>query len=961
MHFKFLDSNLKEALDEVRNYPFPFEDGFAYNGEKVSRFETDAVADHAELLINHFAKALDNIRKRAPLTYERAWYTHHEEPLILAAAERSERRLLAHVIRFTEAKYSLDIEFQQKLADKVSKQGRNRFAIEILMKRMPLPPIDIGILQYCHMLSSGCYQDDLWRNIGRLYTIDTVKYNDCMPLMDLAYPIKRTLEARKSRRKGGDSPRYAKHDLRELNQKYPLPDYLHWPEGEPLRGSNRLLDEIPERMLCIRCQQDMFFTKDKGEAWNCFLNRESVLCRNCGGSNSLLTFKWRYLRGDLLRHRFVMLYHQKETIPGYTPFPDMIGRHILGREGGMYSIDRILRHSLSEEDWNDIVGLLLMRDGDEEDWEELLALAQDIDKDLPSTNLRPDIIETDHQNFWEDLIRKYQTSINHITTADFEASLANLKTFADNVERLFEQEKPPGFESKEEKGQLRKIFEALKLMMRSETTSCHIPADSGLKYERFMRLKAQYPNRNFIPTIAIELVWRTHLLYPSYYHRWCLQMFNCWIEHTFDRVEDKSFNVMKARYDETAELWWKEYKEEYVPDSNNWTRFFSLENSYVNGSTPLSKRTGLTTSEEHERRRAKLQSGISDDQRSWFSWFCLHIPFFHDNTTKYPISKSPHAPSAELTETEQEELYHTLFDSNETRLAITTKLVFRRFVSQDSASALQAFPLEPYISENWKDEYNQILLIILNYPILNHWVSNQVATNIRAVDLLFTYDSIPITQEILFQPRSFNDGKDILSKRLLLWLCCRNHPDLSSHVLIPRFFRNLNNAGVLIYRAEISRADVACERAVQFLETHYMDIIERVTKKCEPLFESHIPNLEECIHPNDYMENKEGFYDESEDESSMSYPAFNPFFSDFSQKELKSVAKSRRGRNRDSRIPVVDGGLSRPDWRESYSMQSTKRESGCYADTTLNTDPECGERSSGGGEVYELSELNNKH
>ncbi|KAK6349471.1 hypothetical protein TWF696_005755 [Orbilia brochopaga] len=875
MHLQ-LESTSQALKQETAHYPFICDSGFKFHPDKPGRFDTKAVREHCELILNHFTKALENIGKRAPLTFKRAWFTNHDSQLILEAAERSERRLLVHVLRYTEAKYGVHLEAQQLQLDHFMRKGRTTSNTKRAMGLMPLPYIDLAIFHYCHMLSSGCYQDDIHRSINRLY--GELRMEDPTPLLDLPFPLERILDLYNDKKKAADgSLRPKNFDFEPLNGKHAATDYLHWPEGGPLTpGGTRLLDEIPERMLCARCDRDIYFTKDKGETWFSFLEGEDVLCRHCGCFNNLLTLKWMYFRDDMVGLRQAISYFRKPEATKPTEFPDMLGRHRLGTDAGRHSIDRVLRHSLPNEDWERLIAALKEGMGYEADWADLLAQARIIDRDLPSTNINKNVIRTECNTFWCDLIHRYKTTLNHVTTVDFYASIANLRNFADNIDRLYDLSQEGNAEPSRDVNGVSKVLDKLKLGSKlGHENRNMIPEGSGLKYERFMKLKAKHPTKDLLPTIAIELVWRTHLLYPAYYHRWCLQNLNCWVDHAFDKDENRSLDTIKRRYDETAELWWKEYNEEYVADPKKWQQYFTITNKYTNGWMPRDKRTGLTTAQEERRKK----------------------PYWAQNHESNP---------PELNEDEQEELYQTLFDSRETRQLITTRLVYRFLLSKlktkNSMKDPRASCLDTYLDKHWEDKHNELLAIVDYFPALNRRMTKQVDSTIIAINILFKYDVEPPTSaEEIFKQKDMT-LVDVLPERLLMWLCLRHCQRLHYRRMIPEFMRVLHLNDVMRYRVEISPADISAARVISFLETHYADVIRRVVKKCEPLFERYI----------------------IDDESKL--PPSPPHDRRREPRALRSTIEDE-----EARMSLASSG-----WRPGFSLHSTQRASNSLRATSLD-------------------------
>ncbi|KAF3925764.1 hypothetical protein ABW20_dc0100853 [Dactylellina cionopaga] len=837
MHLRFLHPDTSEIYLELKNFPFSYDTGFKYHPGQSPRFDIQAVRDHCDLILNHFLKALENVEKRAPLTYERAWYTNHDDPLLLEAAERSERRLLAHVVRYTEAKYGVHMQMQQKQLDHFLRNGCNNADLKRANGLIPLPFVDLAILQYCHMLSPNSYLDDISRNINHAY--GEIRFEDPAPLSDIPFPLRRMLERYNDplkpqdlNLKDPDGPYKPRHlDFQNLNGKNSEPEYLRWPEGEPLTADHtRLLDEIAERMMCARCDRDIYFTKDIGEAWFSFLEGESVLCRYCGCFNSLSTLKWMYLRDDMVAlYKAIEHFRNPGEESGPRYFPDTPGRHSLGSHHGKYAIDRVLRHSVSDEGWGKMLEVLNGSIGSEDDWEELLTQVRLIDRDLPSTNLYPGVVEVDCSTFWEDYIGLYRKSLNNVTTVDFSASIANLRDFAKDITRLYDlslegDTEPKSNTTKSIPRSLRKL--KCGKLTGQEGGQIPIPKGSGEKYEQFMKLKAKYPKKDLLPTTAIELFWRTHILYPPHYHRWCLQNLNCWIPHAFDKLQDKSFDCMVKRYEETAELWWKEYSEEYVSDPGDWTRYFSMGDDHTKGRIVGTHRPGLITAEQ-KRARPLYKA--------------------HNHTS---------LPDDELTTTEQEELFHTLFPTNQTRFLVTTKLVLQTYLAKTKSKNTllnpKLSPLDTYLDKHWEETHVPYLSVISKFPSLTQKFNLQILAIVHAIDLLFSYISEPPTNiNQIFQQNepSADHTFNVLHKRLLMWLCFRHSPFFKPNdtnnssskpggsrvLLLPSLIKQLHLKNIMRYRVEISPADLFSARVVSFVETHYAGIVERVVRSCDSL------------------------------------------------------------------------------------------------------------------------------
>ncbi|KAK6534960.1 hypothetical protein TWF281_006260 [Arthrobotrys megalospora] len=830
MFLRFLYPDGVEIQKELTNYPFINDAGLKYHPNQTPRFDTKAILEHCDLLLNHFSKALDNVANKAPLTYERAHFTSHENPLVLAAAERSERRLLAHVLKFIEAKYGAHLKMHQHQFDHLLRNGATMAHVKRAINLMPLPYIDIAIFQYCHMLSPLCYMDDITRNVNRLHGQIHLRYEDPVPITTVPFPLTKLLALHNEQENDPNAKATGpkNFDLEPLNGRYPEPDYLHWPKGGPAtEGHTRLLDEIPERMECTLCARDIYFTQDKGETWFSFLEGELVLCRFCGCSNSLSTLRWLSLRDDMVSLHAAIEYYREPEGKKPREFPDTPGRYSLGPFHGLQAIDRALRHSIGEHGWGKILKILKYKLGYEEDWDELTKLVKAIDADLPSTNLHDQVMISASGTFWQDLVTRYKSTVNMVTTVDFTNSIANLRNFIASVRHLYDVSKEISPETANASLMSQTLNYLKPTSKKEEGIHNPLPQGTGLKYERFMKLKAKYPDKALLPTIAIELVWRTHLLYSAYYNHWCLQNLNCQIDHSFDKPQDYSLELLTERYETTTHLWWKEYSEEYLPPTTDWTQHFTTSNIYSANIIPFSTRENLTTVEEER--------------------------------TKSPYWAWDHSPAVHLLDAvEQSELYHTLFPTPQHRLLITTKLVSKSYNAASkpkpttAAGALnpKTSPLDTYLDLNWDETFESFLTLITTQPHLADLFNAQTNLTTLCTDILFAHlDSPPTDITHIFQERDIeNDIGDILyQKRLLMWLCIRHSPLLQPgpgrQTIILALMKSLHFSEKMKFRVEISPADMATARVLIFLETHYLGAIQRLVRICDPLIADYVPKL----------------------------------------------------------------------------------------------------------------------
>ncbi|CAF1202366.1 unnamed protein product [Rotaria sordida] len=85
-----------------------------------------------------------------------------------------------------------------------------------------------------------------------------------------------------------------------------------------------------------------------------------------------------------------------------------------------------------------------------------------------------------------------------------------------------------------------------------------------MRYYRFMKLKASYPNERLVPTLDIEIVWQTHLLRPEMYRGDCLRLFHRVIDHSLliDNIEE---SLKEQAFVNTCRLYEERFGEPYCP------------------------------------------------------------------------------------------------------------------------------------------------------------------------------------------------------------------------------------------------------------------------------------------------------------------------------------------------------------------------------------------------------------
>lgn len=86
------------------------------------------------------------------------------------------------------------------------------------------------------------------------------------------------------------------------------------------------------------------------------------------------------------------------------------------------------------------------------------------------------------------------------------------------------------------------------------------------RYRKFLTLKIRYPKVNLVPTEDIDLVWHTHILDTENYAADCENLFGRFLHHKpyFGEFSEESQDDMGNFYNETSDLWEKEFGEKLV-------------------------------------------------------------------------------------------------------------------------------------------------------------------------------------------------------------------------------------------------------------------------------------------------------------------------------------------------------------------------------------------------------------
>lgn len=84
------------------------------------------------------------------------------------------------------------------------------------------------------------------------------------------------------------------------------------------------------------------------------------------------------------------------------------------------------------------------------------------------------------------------------------------------------------------------------------------------RYQRFLALKARYPEYAVAPTEIIDEMWHLHMLHPKAYHRDCVALFGHVLDHTPGYGADEATRpALERTFRRTAELWERTYGEPY--------------------------------------------------------------------------------------------------------------------------------------------------------------------------------------------------------------------------------------------------------------------------------------------------------------------------------------------------------------------------------------------------------------
>ncbi|HYP69099.1 MAG TPA: glycine-rich domain-containing protein-like [Thiobacillaceae bacterium] len=90
-----------------------------------------------------------------------------------------------------------------------------------------------------------------------------------------------------------------------------------------------------------------------------------------------------------------------------------------------------------------------------------------------------------------------------------------------------------------------------------------------LRYRKFLKLAAKYPDVERSPARDIDEVWHLHMLHPRAYAEDCNRIFGTILDHDggFGKDSEQQYQELLGVFDQTAVLWNSEYSESYVTDN----------------------------------------------------------------------------------------------------------------------------------------------------------------------------------------------------------------------------------------------------------------------------------------------------------------------------------------------------------------------------------------------------------
>ena len=138
------------------------------------------------------------------------------------------------------------------------------------------------------------------------------------------------------------------------------------------------------------------------------------------------------------------------------------------------------------------------------------------------------------------------------------------------------------------------------------------------RYQKFMDLKAKYPDQFLVPTIDIECIWMSHLMRPLIYQKDCKKLYGKVVDHHLTSKYD-SLLIEKA-LEITSRLWKDTYEENYSGELFTYEERETIQNLlFVN----LGKNS----------KKSKEETSFSisfDDLKKDREWFNLYNNFMNE-------------------------------------------------------------------------------------------------------------------------------------------------------------------------------------------------------------------------------------------------------------------------------------------------------------------------------------------
>lgn len=91
--------------------------------------------------------------------------------------------------------------------------------------------------------------------------------------------------------------------------------------------------------------------------------------------------------------------------------------------------------------------------------------------------------------------------------------------------------------------------------------------EAAKRYAKFLYLAQKYPDALIAPSKDIDEMWHQHMLHPVAYYNDCVANFGDLLDHNggFGSASDEEWSQLIELFNATAELWRREFGEEYAP------------------------------------------------------------------------------------------------------------------------------------------------------------------------------------------------------------------------------------------------------------------------------------------------------------------------------------------------------------------------------------------------------------